>query len=148
MALSGRVPRILLVEDSEDDAYFFHRLVRKNGLKVETFHVTNGLEAVEMLKGARAGSDSAFCPDLILLDLKMPDFDGFDVLSWVQTASFAPPLNIAVLSGSDDESDVRRAKEMGAIAFFAKPMEIRELIGMLERFGLMGAVPENLSHER
>lgn len=135
MGGSGQMPVILLVEDSEDDAYFFRRLVKKSGLRLETVHACNGLEAVELLQRALAGDESAR-PNLILLDLKMPDFDGFDVLSWVQKSSFEPALKIAVLSGSDDESDIRKAKEMGAMAFFAKPMELPQLLGILEQCGV------------
>ncbi|WP_438480678.1 response regulator [Oleiharenicola lentus] len=136
MSRGAHLLKILLVEDSEDDAFFFHRLIKKSGLNLETSHASNGLAAIEMLKPGVLASDAHKRPDLVLLDLKMPDYDGFDVLAWVQNSRFQPPLKIAVLSGSEDETDILKAKNLGAIACFAKPMQLGQLRALLANCGL------------
>ena len=132
-----KIPQVLLVEDSDDDAFFFQRIADRSGIEFHLTHVINGLEAVEVLKKSSSQSipDAVPPPDLIFLDLKMPDFSGFDVLSWVKNQDSLPKLNIAVLSGSQDAADIRRATSLGATACFTKPLQVSQLQAMLNACG-------------
>src|SRR5436190_13912843 len=100
-------PSILLVEDSEDDAFFFRRTLRRSGYEGQFVHVDDGGRAIRHLEKAWAGEVSM--PDLVFLDLKIPTFSGFEVLAWIGLQHFNPRLEIAVLSGSEQGGDVTRA---------------------------------------
>ena len=137
MPSTGRIPQILLVEDSEDDAYFFLRISARTGIKTEIKHVSNGLAAIDALKACLTDqTPQAPAPDLMFLDLKLPHVDGFEVLSWVQKQTALPPLKIVVLSGSEDSGDVRKARALGAFACYAKPLEAGQFRGILATCGL------------
>lgn len=122
-------PFILLVEDSEDDAYFFNRVVRQSGLACKLVHLGDGEAAIEALKRAKCSPQER--PDLIFLDLKLPGYGGFEVLQWIREQRFDPPLEVAILSGSDHEVDVARAKALGVTYYFAKPLTIEQLRSVL-----------------
>jgi len=62
-------------------------------------------------------------PTVLLLDLKMPRADGFDVLRWIQTQPSLSSLIVIVLTSSEDMRDVNRAYQLGANSFLVKPME-------------------------
>lgn len=124
-----RRPIVLLAEDSEDDAFFFRWTLKKAGLDCELHHAADGAEAIRMLEatagpGGRRGPRS---PDLVFLDLKMPTLTGFEVLAWIRDHPFDPPLDIAVLSGSEHASDVQRAKDLGASSYYVKPLTADQL---------------------
>jgi CheY-like chemotaxis protein len=113
-------PFVLLIDDSPDDAFFFLRTLRVSGLAGRVVHVDDGGLAIQYL--AKATADEGQLPDLVFLDLKMPTVNGFEVLSWIRTQRFSPPLDIAVLSGSEQGDDVERALALGAAAYYVKPI--------------------------
>jgi len=120
MSRTSPRPFVLLVEDSEDDTFFFLRTLRLAGLEGQVTHVDDGGRAIRHLETAMTGNTPV--PDLIFLDLKIPTFGGFEVLEWIRTQRFEPPLEIAVLSGSEQRDDVARALALGAAAYFVKPI--------------------------
>jgi DNA-binding response OmpR family regulator len=126
MASSALHPFILLVEDSDDDAFFFRRTVDRSGYPCRIVQVSTGDAALDALERFAAGPVEER-PDLVFLDLKLPGFDGFEILAWVRERRFSPPLAITVLSGSEDSADVGRAKALGAQEYFAKPLSIDQL---------------------
>jgi CheY-like chemotaxis protein len=111
---------ILLVEDSEDDAFFFGRALEKIGGQLRRFtHLEDGSDAVEFLEEFGKAPSG---PVLMFLDLKMPVMNGFDVLAWIRERVLAFPLQVMVLSGSDDPRDRARALELGAEDYLVKPI--------------------------
>ena len=113
---------ILLLEDSDDDAFFFDRAVNKTGLGIKTQRVRNGQEAIDYLQGIGEFSDRRQfpLPHVIMLDLKMPICDGFDFLSWKRNQPAFAFLPAIVMTSSDLASDVRRSYELGAHSFTTK----------------------------
>jgi len=126
-------PLVLLAEDSEDDVFFFRWTLRKSGLDCDLVHAADGSEAVKILQAGvdTDGYRTPGCPDFVFLDLKMPAMTGFEVLEWIQQHPVIPPLDVAVLSGSEHASDVERAKRLGASAYYVKPLSPKNF---LERF--------------
>ncbi len=112
---------LLLVEDSEDDAYFFQRALQKSGVTCDIRRVTNGAEAIDFLQKA-SQSDIQALPRIIFLDLKMPVLNGFEVLDWLRTQTFAAPIPVIVLSGSEHPYDKERAARLGAADYLVKPV--------------------------
>lgn len=125
--MSSNVPQplVLLVEDSEDDAFFFRWTLDKCGFACEVVHSIDGASAIQHLESVLAGTVKR--PDLIFLDLKIPTFTGFEVLAWIREHAFDPPLNVAVLSGSEHASDIQRAHALGAAAYYVKPLSVEQL---------------------
>ena len=126
MLTEPKAPIVLLVEDSDDDAFFFRRTFQKSGMSCDIQHVTDGAQAIEFLR-------SALClPQTIFLDLKMPVLNGFEVLDWMRTQNFATPVHVIVLSGSEQHEDRERAAQLGAADYLVKPLKVSDLQRVLQ----------------
>ncbi len=114
---------ILVAEDNGDDAFFLRRAVMKAGISALLRFVGDGEEVLAYLEGRGKYADRAAfpVPSLLLLDLKMPRMDGFDVLTWVRKDPLLRRLPIIVFSSSLDQRDVDRAHELGANGYCVKP---------------------------
>src|ERR1041385_4413645 len=102
---------ILVAEDNPEDAFLLKRAFLQAGINVRLDFVQDGEEVIHYLKGENGFSDrTAFpFPTLLLLDLKMPRLDGFDVLRWLQGQGGLRRLPVTVLSSSDQPKDVNQA---------------------------------------
>ena len=123
-------PLVLLVEDSEDDAFFFKRTFQKSGANCLLHHVLDGAAAVGVLKQA-AVSDALQFPVAMFLDLKMPVMNGFEVLTWLRAQSFLATMKVIVLSGSNQQEDKDRALRLGAAEYLVKPVRVGDLQRLL-----------------
>jgi CheY-like chemotaxis protein len=132
MPRSDRVPVLLLVEDSDDDAYFFQRTLNQLGKPHELKRLQDGRTAVNFLQRLQTGTVAEFeRPDLIFLDLKLPNFTGFDVLEWLSDNHSDLKVPIVVLSGSDHPGDVARAAALRAERYLVKPVSRQQLEDIL-----------------
>jgi CheY-like chemotaxis protein len=127
---------ILLVEDDPNDVLLIQRAFQKAGLQNSLKVVRNGDEAIEYLSGEEDYSDrDRFpLPFLILLDLKMPGTDGFEVLGWARNVPNLKRLLIVVLTSSNLQSDVDKAYELGANSYLVKPVEFDDMVNLIKRF--------------
>ena len=123
-------PLILLAEDSEDDVMILRRSFKKAGITNPLQVVYDGEEAISYLSGAGNYSDRAEfpIPELILLDLKMPKLDGFDVLRWIRLHRDYFGICVVVLTSSQDIRDVNRACALGANSFLVKPADFNGFV--------------------
>ena len=110
------LPLILLAEDDANDVFFLRRAFQKATVKCRIVDVPNGQEAIRYLEGKQPyGNPTDFPkPSLLLLDLKMPLVNGFEVLEWIGTQGAFEDLPALVLSSSAHEEDMARARELGA----------------------------------
>lgn len=122
---------ILLVEDSEEDAFFFKRALEKSGFNSELILASDGKAAISIL------SDPVIVPTLhaVFLDLKLPMVSGFDVLRWAKERNSDGTLRIFVLSGSSQAADRKMALELGALDYLVKPIT-REILYRLLSLGV------------
>ncbi|MFN8570005.1 MAG: response regulator transcription factor [Kouleothrix sp.] len=109
------MPIILIVEDEEHLRATLAYNLRKAGYAVEL--AASGPEAVARFQAAR--------PDLMLLDVMLPGFDGFEVCRRIRQLSGAP---ILILTARADEIDAVVGLELGADDYIAKPFRMRELL--------------------
>jgi CheY-like chemotaxis protein len=113
---------ILVVDDSDADVSILKRTITKAGIESRVLSLRDGQEAVEYLSHEEGFNDRTHpMPELILLDLKMPKMDGFDVLLWLQKQPRLKRLPVMVLSSSQLDRDVDRAYDLGANCFVVKP---------------------------
>jgi CheY-like chemotaxis protein len=119
---------VLLVEDSADDATFVRMAFKRSHVEDALVVVPSGLDAIEYLRGEGRYGDRGKhpLPVLMLLDLKMPIMDGFEVIQWVRGHERLGWLPIAVFTGSDYPQDRQRAYALGANSFLVKPTGLEE----------------------
>src|SRR5437016_1719196 len=124
---------VLLADDSEEDGLLlemaFGGLDRLRLLP----RMADGHQTIAYLSGEGKFADRRKYPfpDLLLLDLKMPRMDGFEVLEWLQAHPF-PDLVVSVLSGSDSTADISQALSMGAHHFQTKELGTRQQVASLK----------------
>ena len=145
---------ILIVEDREDDVLLMRKSFEKAGLPNPIKIVRDGEEALAYLsgEGKYASRDEYPLPSLILLDLKLPGMDGFEVLTWIRKQQGIRGIPVVVLTSSTQLRDVNRAYELGANSFFVKEFDFQnsvELTRLLQRYWLQKALkPESSRPER
>ncbi len=127
---------ILLAEDSEDDATIIQVTLEKAGVKNPVLVVSDGAKAISYLKGTGFYADRELfpLPGVVLLDLKMPVKNGFEVLEWWKTQPQLSDILIVVLSGYYDLESIRYAYSLGARSFLIKPCKIEDILNLKEAF--------------
>jgi CheY-like chemotaxis protein len=116
--------QILLVEDNRMDVELTLDAFREARL-MNTVHVApNGQDALDYLFGRGRYADRVTypLPDLILLDLKLPGVDGFEVLRQIKTAPILKRLPIIILTSSREEGDRALSYDHGANSYLVKPV--------------------------
>ncbi len=109
---------ILIIEDENTICNFISTTLVANDYKV--LKATNGKEAIS--------SFSSYCPDVILLDLGLPDMDGLDVLKQIRSWSSVP---IIIVSARDQEKEKVTALDLGADDYITKPFGTSELLARI-----------------
>jgi len=127
---------ILLVDDDSNDVLLIQRAFQKAGLRNTLKIVRDGEQAVNYLsgRGLYADREQFPLPFMILLDLKMPRMDGFEVLQWIRGETGLKRLLIVVLTSSNLQTDVDRAYELGANSYLVKPVEFDQMVHLVQRF--------------
>lgn len=124
------VAPVLAAEDEETDAFLLRQAFRKAGVPNDLIIARDGQDAVGYLNGDPPYADRSQhpLPCLLLLDLRMPRMDGFDVLAWLSERPQFKNLPVVVLSSSSHESDIEKAREMGAWDYQIKPHSMEQLV--------------------
>lgn len=116
---------VLLVEDSDDDAFFFERAFASAQISSSLIRVVNGGAAIEFLQRAAEVSGDLSQSHFVFLDLKLPVLSGFEVLKWIKQRGIN--VEVIVLSGSDIDSDMEMARALGASEYLVKPVSTQEI---------------------
>ena len=116
--------RILIVDDEKD---FIDPLSAR--LEARGFDIIGAHTGKEGLEKARAEK-----PDLIILDIMMPEMDGYDVCRKLKIDENYKKIPIIMLTAKFQPNDVKFAKEMGADAYLTKPLDFDMLLKMLSTF--------------
>lgn len=126
---------ILLAEDSRDDAFLLRRAFMAAGVSCAIIDVRNGQQAINYLNGDPLYADRATfpIPHLVILDLKMPLVDGFEVLKWLKTQPTLKSVPVVVLSSSNLETDREKARTLGAQDYLVKPNDPKELVKVAQK---------------
>lgn len=121
--------KILVVDDDQVIQKAFAIKLKANNYEVLT--ASEGSEAVNVARTQK--------PDAILLDINFPNdfssvsWDGFRIMEWLKRIDEAAKIPIFIVSSGSPDKYVARARELGAVGFFRKPIVIEDLIAALDR---------------
>jgi len=126
---------VLVADDDANDISLLKRAFLRAGIDVQMKVARDGEEVIQYLHGDAAFADrNEFpLPKLLLLDLKMPRTDGFEVLQWVRKQNDLRRLLVVVMTSSDEPEDVDRAYDLGANSFLRKPDDFTNLIKISQK---------------
>jgi two-component system, OmpR family, phosphate regulon response regulator PhoB len=119
----AREPLVLVVDDEHDTAELIRDTLRTEGLRTQVAH--HGRQALELIARKR--------PDLVILDIMMPEMSGFEVLEALARDEGTAGIPVLVLTARGDENDARRGLELGARRYMSKPFDVRALIAEVRR---------------
>ncbi len=121
--------KVMLVEDNPDDVAFTKRVLRFNKLDRNLVLAVDGSEAVAGLERL-AGEDKL--PDLILLDINLPDISGIDLLTKIKRDSRFSHIPVVILTGSNVDDDIQKSYDLGASTYLVKPISNDALMLVME----------------
>lgn len=113
---------ILVVDDDEYIRELFEEYLTEVGIDVIDAH--DGNQTIEKLKTSK--------PDMLILDLLMPNMDGYSLIETIRQSDKNVPL--IVISGTTDSSAEDKAKNLGANQYLAKPVDANELIDAVQEY--------------
>lgn len=133
----GKPAVILLVEDDPGDQELTRRALTDDVLKAELHIVSDGEEALEYLhrRDRYADAQDAPYPDLVLLDLNMPNLDGREVLQRIKADPKLRKLPVVVLTTSRQEADIVRGYDLGCNSFITKPVDVDDFVRAIRELG-------------
>ena len=110
--------RVLIVDDAPANIASLSAVLRGQGYQISV--ATDGRKALDVLARIR--------PDLILLDVMMPEMDGFETCAHIKSVAAWRDIPIIFLTGKSDTGDIVRGFELGAVDYVAKPFHAHELL--------------------
>lgn len=130
--LADKIFYVLVADDSEADRVLLKSAVREARRLQITGEVSDGTQAIAYLKGLANFRDREKFPfpDLLLLGLKMPRVNGFEVLEWLQKQAFGQ-LTVVVVTDSMQPEHIKRALDLGADLFQVKPKTCHDREAMI-----------------
>jgi len=133
--------RILYAEDSQDDIELTLTAFKESNLANPIDVAINGQEALDYLfyTGKFAEREKSI-PAFVMLDIKMPKVDGFEVLRKIRESVEYKTLPVIMLTSSQMESDIYKSYESGANAFVVKPIDFNEFISTIKGLGYFWAI--------
>jgi len=121
------IKKILVVDDEKDVTELIK--VRLEANKYEVLTAFSGKEGLEKAKSGQ--------PNLILLDIMMPEMDGFEVLRKLRDMRLKKEIKnipVIMLTAKGEVSSMSRAKELGSVDYFVKPFDSEELLRYIRRY--------------
>ena len=127
---------ILLVEDDENDVFFFKRAAKLAGMMNPLHVAQDGRQAIDYLKGTGDYADRTQfpLPSLVLLDLKLPHVMGLDVLKWIRAQPEFQTVIVIVFTSSKLAPDIDTAYRLGANSYVVKPSSPEKLVEIVSDF--------------
>ncbi len=120
---------VMLVEDNPEDVAFTKRVLRYHRLDRDLVLAADGKEALAALE--RLTADRSL-PDLILLDINLPDISGIDLLTRIKQDTRFSHIPVVILTGSNIDDDIQRSYDLGASTYLVKPISKDALMLALE----------------
>jgi CheY-like chemotaxis protein len=124
---------ILLIEDNDGDAFLISELLRDVGVPMNITIASDGQIALDILNKDK-GHSTASTPDFVVLDLNLPNVNGFDVLRRIRTSPSLRTLPVVVMTGSLNPEDEALARSIGVADYRIKPAHSDEFESLIRWF--------------
>jgi two-component system response regulator len=121
--------KILLVEDNLEDAAVTKRVLKHNKLNKGLVIAASGKEALAALQN----KTKADLPQLILLDINLPDISGIDLLTCIKKDENLSAIPVVILTGSNEDQDIQKSYDLGASSYLVKPISNDALMLVIEK---------------
>ena len=133
--------RILIVEDDPRDVELTLTALDEHKLANEVVITRDGKEALDYLYcREQFGSRPEENPAVILLDLKLPKVDGFEVLQQIRSDERLKMIPVVVLTSSHEEKDLLATYQLGVNAYVVKPVDFHEFVNAVKELGMFWAI--------
>jgi two-component system, cell cycle response regulator DivK len=106
--------QVLIVEDNELNMKLFNDLLEANGYR--TIQTRNGVEAIELVRAHR--------PDLILMDIQLPEVSGLDVIQWLKKDETLKDIPVVAITAFAMKGDEEKIRQSGCEAYLSKPISV------------------------
>lgn len=135
--MRGEPLTILLVEDNDAHAELVMRSFEDHRVVNRLLHVADGEAALDYLKRRGDYADPAVSPTphLILLDLRLPKFDGLELLEKIRRDDGIGPIPVVILTTSQAEEDVAKAYKLHANSYVVKPVDFNKFEQLMDDLG-------------
>ncbi len=129
---------ILLVEDNPDDVELTLRALKQYNVRNQIAVVRDGAEALDFLFARGAYAERSVCPmpAVVLLDLKLPKVDGFEVLQRMRVDERTKLIPVVILTSSKEERDMVNGYKFGANSYVRKPVDFTQFVEAARQLGL------------
>ncbi len=129
---------ILIVDDQPDEAALIKRAVLRLRPSGPVIVLPGATELKDYInaEGNYADREAFACPSLILLDLKMPEMNGFELLEWLKREPPHSAVPVIVVSSFDRQQDIRKSYQLGASTFLSKPVNSERIRRAVRALGL------------
>lgn len=124
---------LLLVEDNPGDVRLLQEAMGKVEIDAALHVMSDGTEVLDFLNQRNEYSDVP-SPDVILLDLNLPQMNGIDVLCELDETETLARVPVIILTNSTAEDDIRQAYECGANAYLTKPLNQTDFVELMQVF--------------
>lgn len=114
--------KILVVDDDPYILMSLEFLMKKNGYNVLV--ARNGMEAMEIVK--------EFLPDIVLLDIMMPDVNGYEICKYIKNTKKLSHSKVVFLSAKSTDADIQKGYDLGASLYISKPFSTRLLVKQIK----------------
>ena len=121
--MTSSVKTVLIIEDEEDAAELFAEMMRVSGFRV--LKTSNSAPALDMM--------IAEPPDVVILDIMMPDISGLDILRQMRSDPELANIPVVVVSAKSMPADIKKGMEAGASTYLTKPVGFLDLKDAVER---------------
>lgn len=109
---------IILADDDPDDLFFAQRAIEKAAVGSKVVTCADGKQLIELL--TTMAQEKMPIPKAVFLDIKMPNLDGFQALSWIRQQKHLQDVPVVMLSGSGEPRDMALARSLGATDYLVK----------------------------
>ena len=116
--MEGR--NILVIDDSNTNLVLLESLLERHGYRV--YSALSAMEGIETMKEN--------LPDLIYLDLVMPEIDGLEFIKIIRATSEWKKIPVVILSAVTDEDIINKSRELGVIEYVTKPLNIHRIVDL------------------
>ncbi len=116
--------RVMIVEDNELNMKLFHDLLEARGYEI--LQTRDGMEALKMARAEK--------PDLILMDIQLPEVSGLEVTKWLKEDDDLKAIPVIAVTAFAMKGDEEKIREGGCEAYIAKPISVSNFLATVEQF--------------